>query len=142
MIRMLRRFQCGLLLVVLLAAGSAPAQKKPQKNSQPESTFEPFKAEKSVEIGMYYFKKKNYDAAIDRFQDALRYKPGFARPHLLLGKAYERKGEYEDAILHYNAYLEILPNAEDAKEVRKKIASLDKKLQRAKSRQSSAKRGA
>ena len=138
---MLRRFQCGILLLALLAAGSAPAQKKPQKNTQPQPVFEPFKAEKSVEIGMYYLKKKNYDAAIDRFRDALRYKPGFARPHFLLGKAFEGKREYEDSILHYNAYLEILPNADDAKEVRKKIASLENKLQRAKSRQSNAKRG-
>ena len=97
MIRMHRRFQCGLLLIVLLAGGSAPAQKKPQKNSQPESVFEPFKAEKSVEIGMFYLKKKNYDAAIDRFQDALRYKPGFARPHLLLGKAFEAVSADRDA---------------------------------------------
>jgi tetratricopeptide (TPR) repeat protein len=139
---MLRRLHCGILLLILLAAASAPAQKKPQKNSQPEPVFEPFKAEKSVEIGLFYLKKKNYDAAIDRFQDALRYKPGFARPHLLLGKAFERKGDYENSILHYNAYLEILPNADDAKEVRKKIASLDKKLQRAKSRSSNSTRGA
>ncbi|MBI1738816.1 MAG: tetratricopeptide repeat protein [Acidobacteria bacterium] len=138
---MIRRCQLALLLLVLFAAGPAPAQKKPQKNTQPEPVFEPFKAEKSVEVGMYYLKKKNYDAAIERFQDALRFKPGFARPHLLLGRAYEKKRDFEESILHYTAYLEILPNAEDANKVRKKIAGLEKKVERERNRRSRPNRG-
>jgi tetratricopeptide (TPR) repeat protein len=140
--KMIRRCQLALLFIALLLGGATLAQKKPQKNSQPDPVFEPLKAEKSVEVGMFYLKKKNYDAAIERFQDALRYKPGFARPHLLLGQAYEKKGEFEDSILHYNAYLEILPNAEDANKVRRKIAALDKKLTRERSRRSRPNRGA
>jgi tetratricopeptide (TPR) repeat protein len=139
---MLGRCTPALLLLVLIAAAPAPAQKKPQKNTQPDPVFEPFKAEKSVEVGMYYLKKKNYDAAIERFQDALRFKPGFARPHLLLGRAYEKKGDFEDSILHYTAYLEILPNAEDAKKVRKKITGLEKKLERERNRRSGSNQGA
>jgi tetratricopeptide (TPR) repeat protein len=139
---MIRRVAFALCLLALLFAGVAPAQKKPQKNTQPEPTFEPFKAEKSVEIGMFYLKKKNYDAAIERFQDALRFKPGFARPHFLLGQAYEKKGDFEDSILHYTAYLEILPNAEDAKKVRKKITGLEKKLERERNRRNRSKRDA
>lgn len=138
---MLRRCHLALLVLALFAAGPAPAQKKPQKNTQPAPVFEPFKAEKSVEVGMYYLKKKNYDAAIERFQDALRYKPGFARPHLLLGQAYEKKGDLEQSILHYTAYLEILPNADDAKKIRKKIANLENKLQRERNRRARPTRG-
>ena len=139
---MIRCRTLAMLLLVLFAAGPASAQDKPQKNTQPDPVFEPFKAEKSVEVGMYYLKKKNYDAAIERFQDALRFKPGFARPHLLLGRAYEKKGDFEDSILHYTAYLEILPNAEDAKQVRKKIAGLEKKLERERNRRNRPNRGA
>ena len=139
---MLRCRTLALMLLAFVLAGPALAQNKPQKNTQPEPVFEPFKAEKSVEVGMYYLKKKNYDAAIERFQDALRFKPGFARPHLLLGRAYEKKGEFEDSILHYAAYLEILPNAEDAKKVRKKITGLEKKLERERNRRSRANRDA
>jgi len=130
------------LLLALFAVGPAPAQKKPQKNTQPEPVFEPFKAEKSVEIGTYYLKKKNYDAAIERFLDALRFKPGFARPHLLLGQAFEKKGEFDASIAHYTAYLEILPNADDATKVRQKIESLEKKVERAKTRRKKSSRGA
>lgn len=139
---MIRRCQLALLLLAVFAAGPAPAQKKPPTNAQPEPVFEPFKAEKSVEVGMYYLKKKNYDAAIERFLDALNYKPGFARPHLLLGEAFEKKGEYEDSIMHYTAYLEILPNAEDANKIRKKITQLEKKVERERKRRDRPKQGA
>jgi Tfp pilus assembly protein PilF len=139
---MIRRCQLALLLLALFAAGPSSAQKKPQTNSQPESAFEPFKAEKSVEVGMFYLKKKNYDAAIERFLDALNYKPGFARPHLLLGEAFEKKREFEDSIMHYTAYLEILPNAGDADKVRKKITQLEKKLERERKRRNRPNQGA
>lgn len=139
---MIRRGHLVLFLFTLLATGPALAQTKPQKNVQPEPVFEPFKAEKSVEIGMFYLKKKNYDAAIERFLDALRYKPGFARPHLLLGQAYEKKGQLDDAIMHYTAYLEVLPNADDAKKVRKKIEDLTKKVERENARRKKSNRGA
>ena len=141
MTQMIRGLQLALFLLALSAAGTALAQAKPAKNTQPEPVFEPFKAEKSVEVGMFYLKKKNYDAAIERFQDALRYKPGFARPHLLLGQAYEKKRDFEESISHYTAYLEILPNADDAKKVRKKITDLTKKVERENARRKKSNRG-
>ncbi|HEV8384344.1 MAG TPA: tetratricopeptide repeat protein [Candidatus Acidoferrales bacterium] len=135
---MIRRAYFALALLALLPtvifSAQQPPQPPPKKNTQPPPTFEPFKAEKSVEIGMFYLKKKNYDAAIERFLDAVRYKPGFARPHYLLGRAYEGKRDYEDAIIHYNAYLEILPQADNAKQVRQRIAQLTRKVERAKAR--------
>jgi tetratricopeptide (TPR) repeat protein len=132
---MIRRAYFALALLALLPTVIFSAQQPPpKKNTQPPPTFEPFKAEKSVEIGMFYLKKKNYDAAIERFLDAVRYKPGFARPHYLLGRAYEGKRDYEDAIIHYNAYLEILPQADNAKQVRQRIAQLTRKVERAKAR--------
>ncbi len=125
-----------LLSLALVFSGPAPAQmqSKPAPNTQPEPVFEPYKAEKDVEVGTFYLKKKNYDAAIERFLHALKYKPNFARPHFLLGKAFEKKGDFENAVRHYQAYLEILPNAPDAAKVRKKIADLEKKLEKAKDR--------
>ncbi len=138
---MIRRCQLVLLFLALLAANAAVAQKTQKKNVQPAPVFEPFKAEKSVEIGIFYLKKKNYDAAIERFLDALHNKPGFARPHLLLGQAYEGKREYENAVTHYTAYLEILPNADDSKKVRKKIENLTKKVERENIRRKRSNRG-
>jgi len=101
---------------------------------QESEAWDPYKAEKAVEIGRYYLKKGNYDAAIERFHDALRFKPKFAVPHLLLGEAYEKKGMPEEALSSYEKYLEILPNAEDSAKVQKRIATLKQAVEKAKSR--------
>ncbi len=139
---MIRSGYFALVLLALLAPVTFPAQQTSPKNTQPAPVFEPLKAEKSVEIGMFYLKKKNYDAAIERFLDAIHYKPGFARPHFLLGRAYEGKREYEESITHYTAYLEILPHADDAAKVQKKIDELTKKVEREKARRKKTNRAA
>ena len=87
-----------------------------------------YNAEKDVEVGQFYMRKGDVDAAIDRFQDAIKHKPGFARPRLLLGEAYEKKGDKVQAVKYYKAYLEILPKAPDAGKIRKRIEKLSKEL--------------
>ena len=73
-------------------------------------------------------KKGNYDAAIDRFMDATHYQPTLARPWRLLGEAYEKKHDNGSAIASYRKYLEILPGAEDAAKVKKRIVVLEEKV--------------
>jgi tetratricopeptide (TPR) repeat protein len=116
-------FLCGLPPAV----AQEPAQ---------EQNFDPYHAEKSIEIGLYYMKKGNYDAAIDRFQDAARYRANFARPYLLMGQAYEKKGDKVSAIAAYKKYLEILPNAPDAEKIQKRIGKLTRDVERAARRKS------
>jgi tetratricopeptide (TPR) repeat protein len=89
--------------------------------------FDPLHAEKSIEIGMFYMKKGNYDAAIDRFVDATHFQPTLARPWKLLGEACERKHDDGRAIESYKKYLEILPRAEDAARVKRRIVALQEK---------------
>ena len=100
--------------------------------------YNPFKAEKAVEIGIHYLKKKNYDAAIERFLEAIQHKSNHAKAHRLLGEAFERKREFADAIAYYEKYLEILPAAEDAEKIQKRIAKLKKEQQRRESRKRSS----
>jgi tetratricopeptide (TPR) repeat protein len=102
--------------------------------AEQEIAYDPYKAEKSLEVGRFYLKKKNYDAAIDRFLDAIRHKPNFALPHRLIGEAYEKKKESEKAVEFYGKYLDILPQAEDADKIRKKIESLKRKIESQKQR--------
>jgi tetratricopeptide (TPR) repeat protein len=111
-----------------IAAQSARAGQEPAPQGQEENEFNPLKAEKNLEVGQYYLKRGNYDAAIDRLKDALKYKSNFAAPHLYLGQAYEKKRRPEEAVHHYERYLEILPSAEDAKKVQKRIAKLKEKM--------------
>lgn len=86
--------------------------------------WDPLRAEKDLEVGQFYMKKGDLDAAIDRFQDAAEAKPGFAIPFKYLGEAQEKKGQKHEAIKSYTRYLDLYPHAEDAAKVRKKIEKL------------------
>jgi tetratricopeptide (TPR) repeat protein len=96
----------------------------PTKSAPDQPTWDPLRAEKDLEVGEYYLKKGDVDAAIDRFEDAAAAKPGFAIPYRYLGEAHEKKGQKREAIKSYSRYLDLYPHAEDAVKVRKKIDKL------------------
>jgi tetratricopeptide (TPR) repeat protein len=111
-----------------------PKQKKdtaPQ-NAPDQPTWDPLRAEKDLEVGQFYMKKGDLDAAIDRFQDATTAKPGYAIPFRFLGEAQEKKGLKKQALKSYQRYLDLYPHAEDGDKVRKKIDKLYKELEKAK----------
>src|SRR5256885_13190533 len=110
-----------------------PKQKKPDKkhksdsateNAPDQPTWDPLRAEKDIEVGQYYMRKGDVDAAMDRFQDATTAKPGYAIPFKYLGEAQEKKGLKKQAIKSYQRYLDLYPHAEDGDKVRKKIEKL------------------
>jgi tetratricopeptide (TPR) repeat protein len=116
-----------------------PNQPKPKPNTdnpvnsapdQPQ--WDPRRAEKDLEIGKFYMKKGDIDAAIDRFEDAAVAKPGYAIPYLYLGEAYEKKGKKKPAVKAYQRYLDLYPHAEDAEKIRKKIEKLHQEIDKEK----------
>ena len=104
-----------------------PAEAPTEPPPPAEPVFDPLHAQKSIDVGMFYLKKGNYDAAIDRFIDATRFQPKLAIPWKLLGEAYEKKHDNSDAVESYKKYLELFPNAVDAAKVKKRIALLEEK---------------
>ena len=76
-------------------------------------------------MGTFYMKRGNYDAAIERFQDATHFQPSLARPYSLLGEAYERKGELDNALAAYRKYLEVYRTAPDREKILKRIEKLE-----------------
>jgi tetratricopeptide (TPR) repeat protein len=122
-------------------AAPPPSAKKtpPKKNkdnaseSAPDQpAWDPLRAEKDLEVGQYYMRKGDVDAAIDRFQDATLAKPGYAVPFRFLGEAQEKKGLKKPAIKSYQRYLELYPRAEDADKIRKRIEKLYKDVEKEK----------
>jgi tetratricopeptide (TPR) repeat protein len=117
-----------------------PTQKPPAKKnadntleSAPDQpTWDPLRAEKDIEVGQYYLRKGDTDAAIDRFQDATTAKPGYAIPFRYLGEAQEKKGLKKPAIKSYQRYLDLAPRADDADKIRKKIEKLQKEVEKIK----------
>lgn len=102
------------------------------QNAPGQPAWDPLRAEKDLEVGQYYMKKGDLDAAIDRFQDATAAKPGYAIPFRYLAEAQEKKGLKKQAIKSYQRYLDLYPHAEDGDKVRKKIDKLYKDVQREK----------
>jgi len=90
--------------------------------------WNPHKAAKSLEVGEYYFKQKNYKAAISRYREALEYKPRDAQTTFRLAEALERAGQYQESLQRYQEYLQILKNGPFAEESRKAIDRVKAKL--------------
>lgn len=121
-----------------LDKGPAPPYVEPAPPPVPEEpTYDPLRANKSVEIGSFYLKRGNYDAAIERFQDATHFQPKLARPYSLLGEAYERKGDVESALAAYRKYLAVYRNAPDREKILKRIEKLESETGHAASKQKS-----
>ncbi|HEY4949782.1 MAG TPA: tetratricopeptide repeat protein [Candidatus Acidoferrales bacterium] len=108
----------------------ADAAKKSKPGVLPpedDPAWDPFHAQQDVDVGMFYLHKGDVDAAITRFEDAIRLRANFAKPRLLLAEAYEKKNDPSEALRYYKEYLQVLPNAPDAKKIREKIEKLSKK---------------
>src|SRR5262249_19178825 len=72
------------------------------------------------------------DAAMDRFEDAILAKPGYAIPFRYLGEAQEKKGLKRDALKSYTRYLELVPHAEDRSRIEKRIEKLRVEVEKSK----------
>src|SRR5215475_1181352 len=88
--------------------------------------WDPHKAQKSVEVGDFYLKRKNYGAAIERYREALQFKPNDAIATFRLAQALEQDQKFEDARKEYGNYLKILPHGPNAPEARKSLERLRK----------------
>ena len=86
--------------------------------------WDPHKAAKDIEVGDYYFKRKNYRAALERYKDALVYKPNDAIANFRLAECEQKMGNASDAVQHYEAYLKVLPEGPFAAEARKSMERL------------------
>jgi len=60
--------------------------------------------------GLEYFKKGDYDKAIESYNQAISINPDYADAYLNRGDAYDDKGDYDKAIESYNQVIRIDPN--------------------------------
>jgi tetratricopeptide (TPR) repeat protein len=89
-----------------------------------EYSFNPLQANKELQVGTEYFKKHSYKAAAARFREATNWNPNLAEAWLRLGETEDKRKNHKDAKEAYARYLELQPEAKDAAEIRKRIASL------------------
>jgi tetratricopeptide (TPR) repeat protein len=86
--------------------------------------WDPHKAAKDVEVGDFYFKRKNYRAAEDRYREALLYKDNDAIATYRLAICLEKMDRLDEARQEYESYLRILPFGPEAADAKKAVARL------------------
>jgi tetratricopeptide (TPR) repeat protein len=89
-------------------------------------TFNPVQSQHDVVIGDQYFKKGNYTAAVGRYVDATKWNDGNALAWRSLGEAEEKKSNKKAALEAYQKYLELSPDAKDAKDIKNRLAKLQR----------------
>jgi tetratricopeptide (TPR) repeat protein len=115
-------------------------QRAPVKNAEDVQEFHPWnpmRALKDIEVGDYYYKRKNYRAALDRYKEALYYKDKDAVATFHLAQCEEKLAQPEEALDNYEGYLKILPHGPFAEEAQKSIERLKARGVAAKSSTSS-----
>lgn len=117
------------------AIAEAEGDSSPDTSSSDVKEFHPWnphKAAKDVEVGDFYFKRKNYRAALSRYREALLYKDNDAVANFRLAQCLEKLDRLDEARVHYQAYLKILPHglfAEDAQKALERLTAADKKVE-------------
>ena len=86
--------------------------------------WNPMKAMKDIEVGDFYYKKENYEAAVSRYREALEFKPHDAEATFKLAEALNKSGDTAGATENYQAYLKILPNGPYAKKAQEALEKL------------------
>jgi tetratricopeptide (TPR) repeat protein len=122
--------------LVLGASGAIIyAQQQPTKPAAPKDdpvrVLPSDSASKAVEIGDFYLRRRKYQAALSRFQEALKTDPHYAPAFRELGKVYEKMGQWKKSLDAYQKYLEELPSAKDAREakdIHKAIARMQSEI--------------
>lgn len=109
------------------AAGGKQVEEPPEEDPAlipKECVLNPLEAEKNVHTGEFYFNKKNYHAAANRYKEATCWDPSSKEAFLKLGEVEEKlhnRGEARDA---YQKYLALAPDAKNATEIKKKLEKL------------------
>ncbi len=87
-------------------------------------SYNPHRAQKAIEVGDFYFKRENYRAALDRYQEALHWKPDDAEATFKSAESFEKIGRLPEARAGYEAYLKLLAAGPHAREAHKALSRL------------------
>ncbi len=122
----------AIFLALLLSLQQVP-KPVPQEELPPEEdaaakpkeySFNPLQAENELKVGAYYMKKGKFRAAAQRFREATLWNPTLGEAFERLGAAEEKAHEKKAAREAYAKYLEVVPDAKDAEDVRRRMKKL------------------
>jgi tetratricopeptide (TPR) repeat protein len=77
-------------------------------------------------LGSRYYRQEEFELAAGAFEQALELNPNYPAVEKSLGGTMEKLGRNADAAAHFERYLELAPDAADAKGMKKHIKKLQK----------------
>lgn len=71
----------------------------------------------SSNLGRVFYYKRQFNQAVEQYQETLRLEGGFAEAHLRLGQAYQEIGDYENAVKELESAIQLSEDDSTAKGV-------------------------
>jgi len=84
---------------------------------------DPFEAKKHLEVGDFYYKRDNYKAAENRYREAIKHSPKWAKAYKKLVNVLEKKQAYSEAIEICLLFVETNPSSHELKEFQKRSSN-------------------
>jgi tetratricopeptide (TPR) repeat protein len=122
-----------LLLVsflILLAPSVRSFAQPPDEANPPEEdesrapktyVLNPLESERNIKIGNYYWDKKNYRAALGRYQDATRFNPSSPEAFFKVGEAESKLKHKDAAKVAFQKVIQLAPDSKLAHEAKRKL---------------------
>jgi tetratricopeptide (TPR) repeat protein len=104
--------------------GNIPEEDEGEQTHETEYHFNPIRAKKEYDVGMFYMHKSSYRAAVKRFTEATRWNPGWEEAYLKLGEAQVKLKHKDDARKSLAKVIELAPDSKEAKEAKKLSSKL------------------
>jgi tetratricopeptide (TPR) repeat protein len=121
-----------LLIVLLLALLASPLRsfaQPPDEANPPEEdesvapkkyVLNPLESERNIKVGDYYWSKRNYRAALGRYQDATRYNPSSPEAFFKVGEAEQKLKHKDAAKIAFQKVIDLAPDSKLAHEAKHK----------------------
>jgi cytochrome c-type biogenesis protein CcmH/NrfG len=120
---------------LLIGAAQSPSpqattQQTPSASDPPEEdasqapktyVLNPLESERNIKVGDFYWKKKDYRGALDRYRDATRYNPSSAEAFLRMGEAEEKLSHADQAKFAFQKVIQLAPDSKFATLAKKKL---------------------
>jgi TolA-binding protein len=81
----------------------------------------PLESERNIKVGNYYWDKRNYRAALGRYQDATRYNPSSPEAFFKVGEAESKLKHKDAAKVAFQKVIQLAPDSKLAHEAKRKL---------------------
>jgi tetratricopeptide (TPR) repeat protein len=102
------------------------AEGKEEAEAEKPKEYNPLLATQNLNVGNFYYKKKNYQAAIQRYLEAIAYQPGFVAAYEALVRTYDKEGTPSKTIQVLKDFISKNPDSPKARDFRARLAKLEK----------------